>query len=1367
MKGWGDQHLAQHAQRLTNKAAGRMYHERRAAKRYRNRMAAIGEAEGPGALERRPARTHRGKLDRFRRYAEARGDVRAVARFDALLQSKPFELRAWQSYVPRLRRGLAPLSPTSTEGMSKKDRAALMALGDVYVVKGAVGPQSMDRSVLLTRANSDLLNPGPLGTEDPAGSEVYRCMMLVHPVYQALALPSHYWEDLDQAVASVLYSLVLNGEDDYAWHIANLLARCVGGTTHVPSFEEIRAALLRAGIHPNPGPPSGAPAAAADAEWTGDEIARIAEASGADLKAVREAICGAGPEPVVLKCHGTGRAKTRAPMPNPELPSESLLARRETCAKEKKAQSIDDGFTGILARQLAVEAQQAAGVDDAQRELKAAKRYERAQVKERRMAASIRQSVSEIFPLWFDSLPDPNATLASVARVGHSEGCLYPWPVLHTIVCAEPIGVEPINPPDPPAVDGAEPVIGVTATTPLSDDTARPPGVYHEVVVRARLIRRTCEEHLSEQERIVRIPWEQWRMYSESRRTASPAFHDILRAAILYRASHSGVLHSDAEAQASSSVNDQVFAAMTAIQYAECKGLFASNLEALAQLSGAALEKEVFRRIRAADPDAPVAPGLYVEGYPINFQDVWPTQWADALKKVRGGTDPAAAAREAVQEISGSSLIRSGLRGLVRQARMLPVHIKDLVCSIPSWDTTSVALGLLKRVGTRVKAPTANLQEVRDYEEAISLAFADYGRAFSGEPISSDEVREGCEEHLRTASNLSPEDKAEFRAGVEEGLSCIESGSEVAKQFGETVALDMSKINMFPKDETMTPAKLKTGRGIACPRIRTRAHLFAIYYGCVKRLFKTMKGHTVKGLTPEGITMELMDVAGPVAGALTFATFDVSSFEGEIDAARRRLERNVLSAFCGNSPFRVAVEAHTGLLAGLGITLVNRLWTLQRDGTIRLSGEYCTSPGNFICNTCMQFGSMARACGIPLQSVGDWFRAWDKPWYIEGDDSWFAIPKDLLERLKAAQEQTGAKFEQITGPEWEDAGFLSRRLVWLRGQEKGFMTDPVEALGRLTSDVGPDRATLKRDWDLLMARSISYAIIYAEMPYVGPLARAVIRSNLRAAGEIVCDAAQEVPATKAGRWLNEHFVRPHGEFSAARQEMLLDRFGRCLETTIKEDAIAWCSTLHPEINAAGHAAFEKACEKIAYGKNAVLECPEMQAIAARMPALKATVTRVVADAREEARKVSDLLNRTRVAAQATGAGVLAALMFWATVAWSLVALGLSALICVSTWWGLLAGVGLFVVTAAGVTGVMIFVMWVLMGYSWAATRRTYGWLWTLYFACVCYRALMVASPLARRMIAAPAQVDAAAQGPAPTLRPKSWMLRLAARAWLF
>jgi len=469
-------------------------------------------------------------------------------------------------------------------------------------------------------------------------------------------------------------------------------------------------------------------------------------------------------------------------------------------------------------------------------------------------------------PLWLES-----------SESVHTLRC-WPWP--HKVCEAHLLAVEP-------AVRRCCPH-DANVTVPRGDwTTARYLVTLRSYGVLGELVNEITEEQL--------ITVEQYVLARSKRYGQDSCFYDAVKSIRAFRSAYCSTGGDNASSNALGELNDQLF---TALLGCEQHRLSATVWLRLAATFG---EKMLNRAIQK-DQGPVVAAGTYVEGYQVDFFDLFPARIKEGLEKMAAGVPSREAATRVVSGLIQDSSSYVSKRGaalsdegkkLVAKARtycrMLPHHVEDFIPTFPDpFSQANSIVSAVKRLMRKVKEPS---HDSRLRAALVADAMCAKMQLFPIDEVSDPQIHEKCEQDARAETSWSSDQFDDFM----EGVRCVTSNN------WERIKFELNRFGTFMKDETADPDKKKALRYISAPIHFIRGVFNALLHLSEHHLFKVFELHCVKGCDSLGIREKMMREFDHVWQSIFESDF--VSFESQVDSARQALhEGKVLAAAC---PFTV------------------------------------------------------------------------------------------------------------------------------------------------------------------------------------------------------------------------------------------------------------------------------------------------------------------------------------------------------------------------------------------------------------------------------------------------------------------------------
>lgn len=916
------------------------------------------------------------------------------------------------------------------------------------------------------------------------------------------------------------------------------------------------------------------------------------------------------------------------------------------------AKSAIKSATEVLARQVGMELQQQAGVHDAAEEAKAAKVLADLEAKSaKRNALQVevvqrleQQAVEMTGVTWHSCVPgEVEAPYCQVAR--RFDELLQPFfPFKYftiTEVKFRPAARSVIE-------DGKIRVEPLVVQQPATADMARAPGPYNliEVAVARHSVGWFGHEVADSIEmRRFEWSWEQFMAASSAGIATTPSFETNLVSVMRYRSNHKGFLCSDNLYHSNSNLEHQAFTAL----------LMVRNV-GFSQIVGLGKEvffKEMNKRIQRAfisdDEAAPIAGGYYLQGYRTEMREMFPDAWDAALRdfvltgSVKSATQKFLERATALSHEVGGQLSKAANYATLNYCRALPQPImtdEDTVLPVAFPDPKNPmnrVVGVIKRLLSSTRDEAEPDTQVR--EEGVFAALAEKGRENEWE-WDPQRLLEKVKEHLSLHRDWSEEAVQHFKDGVADVIAAASLGAEAQGRFIDKIKGWFQTNKVFVKAETYPNDEVKACRFIVAPCHYVRGFTFGLFHDCQKNFFSKWSDHSIKGST----SVEMTEMVGSTetGEGVEVIESDYKSWENMIDRLKRLRETLVMSSY---SPRCLqGMQSKFADLMSKGLHLSDKEFYAIVE-SIRISGEYNTSCGNWISQTSTSFGSISRALGIPEEGVKEWFKKWHLPWRCEGDDGLFVVPRGTASKLFDSFRKSGARVTQEVHKLAKEANFCGKKLVETANHFV-VLVDPIEVLGKLSWWLNCDQSTTAHDAEMQVAKATGYLIQYRGVPLVHTYAAAIIRKHRAQADEMLLDAGLESPTTAGGRYLREYLSR-RGDFEfefGAR-----DAIAKAMSYRILDETREAVRSIHAELSADVQRECERLIEGgVAQGKKIIL--PVVGQIVSRSKGLLKMTQHKFEGKREQAQK---FLESAQVAAAATWAHSTQKAAYWGTetIAW--------------------------------------------------------------------------------------------------------------------
>lgn len=535
--------------------------------------------------------------------------------------------------------------------------------------------------------------------------------------------------------------------------------------------------------------------------------------------------------------------------------------------------------------------------------------------------------------------------------------------------------------------------------------------------------------------------------------------------------------------------------------------------------------------------DRPAAGGSYVEGYDVEFDDIFPGQTEQQI--VEGVHDLAGIASRGAQKVV------SGARRLAHCV-MAPVHVEGIVPTFPKPSSRrNRVIGYTKRLFAK---PLGRTPEVRQRLILVATAMM---RRHRQECVTTpnDTILEEMRAHARI-KRFNETQTEHYMIGGRIALAEMARDADPSMLFPVTygnTTIGQVEWAMFIKSETYDSSKIKAPRNIIAPQHLFRGYSHALLYDAQKNFFAAYEDRSVKGLTEYERLQRIHDV---FEGQINCYETDFTSMESNVTPDFIMLEGMVLAAFAPPH-LRARVDGLFGFLCS-GQFKIDGPYESITLPPMRMSGTDHTSVGNFIVNHITCFSMFQQLLGwsneeMFEQVIGNGVRC-----LFEGDDGLFSFPVALEpDEIQAAAMMAGVRITFAASNDYkclEFCGSHIRRVCRYAENLKGHVVaeaaarlkDPLDVLARATSIFDfPELAHSARDrLSLQVAKARSYLIQYSELPIVGPVLHAIVTQHSNADYQLrqaIRELREGVPAAlrrfkgsvylMAQRWLDEYRAR--------------------------------------------------------------------------------------------------------------------------------------------------------------------------------------------------------------------------------------------------
>lgn len=580
---------------------------------------------------------------------------------------------------------------------------------------------------------------------------------------------------------------------------------------------------------------------------------------------------------------------------------------------------------------------------------------------------------------------------------------------------------------------------------------------------------------------------------------------------------------------------DNVFAALHAVSIGDNDQAGAIVVDMCVKGTTSLLERKMIHNAGGR-----LAPGTYVRGYQVGFDEMFPDEWADAVTSVSTGATTAKHALRAFFAAitkTGSEVAESTRRGLeerlvrarekaAKYCRMHALHVEGLYPSFADpFDFGNILVAGCKRLLRRITDPT---EDAFRYEEQVAESLIAEAAGFPANfAASSVSVAHEAQEYA-FSKGFDLARTQEFVDGARL-VASVRAGSVTIAEFRTLISESIEKMKAFIKAEDYPKSEVKCNRFIVCPNHFLRGVLWEAYREPCENFFRYMGHHCTKHRTPEeNLEVTLSMFPEVQDGDMTHLKTDGKNFESLVNRGRRRLEQRVIRAFAHEEDHELLRCLSSELEKDFSITTEFITMVLT---TIRRSGEYVTSCGNAICNHNMTLGMYAWALRIPLAEVKEWVVRFKSThgWRFEGDDGILLVARSALDRFREAFAHFGVAMSMCTSE--LPTGFLHQELVDCGGQMQVFR-NPLDLLANLTAWIKCDGSSIKHDTDMLLARAASYFYMYRRIPIIGTACWAVLRRYSSRWWRLVSRAAAGARDVAAVH-LREFWSRLKGDYGSA------------------------------------------------------------------------------------------------------------------------------------------------------------------------------------------------------------------------------------------
>jgi hypothetical protein len=839
--------------------------------------------------------------------------------------------------------------------------------------------------------------------------------------------------------------------------------------------------------------------------------------------------------------------------------------------KDPKPLSIKRAVDPIV-QQVQEEMAQALGVSDAQAEMKAdevkAKLQAKLEEAHRCVMSNIDTVMDQILQLVGTSYHPvlPNEPLGRFAEVGRNVDDLTAYPVPHRVCTVKSLGLVPAQ------IPGEGVMVTQVCSTPHEDQHTKQYKTH--LILRAKvetvsygMFGRTCGYETEELD----FNWDQFCQYRADRPNVW-SMHEAVPNVALYRKRNQGYASNSRTYQSADVSNDNLFAALHLVGTRR----ITQGLALWDDLVVRAVLKTVFSELSAEFRVH--AAGTYVVGYSTSFAELFPDDFRQALTEAcMEGSLVKAAYRMAVRIVDKSVKLTRSSRPAKWLAdwqekstlycRLQKRRIEGLLPAFPDpFNPLNQLHGLVKRL-LRPEAEASEWSQQCEFAAAAHLCQEMEEIPESQKP-ARDELHAECVRCARTHPEWSPVERQRFMEGAE-AASSLWDAPESAVVWDE-VADKVRSSAMFIKPESYGPEEVKACRNIVCPQHWLRGFTHFLYYGSNKVLFDGAGYHCVKHMTPDESARVTAEMGDGILSDSSFAfETDGSSFESLVTAMRRRVLETPVMRACARVELKPILEKFSRLMEKDWM-LVGPVFTSTLR-SIRRSGEYNTSGGNWVVNFCISFGALlASRCreayspGISTQTlmqanlsgpaaqvrarlVGKMGEVVSSVRYrFEGDDGLLlGLSREDIDGMIGAVKEAGVKMTNAVHHAWEDAQFCGQNFISRIDGTRVRRANPLNVIASLTSIINCEAQSSARDEELLVAKAMAYSQLYPEIPLANSATLAILRSHRAIAEELAMSMiANPTSSRPAHRFLMDHFAKisaTHGETLRGRdaQELSL------------------------------------------------------------------------------------------------------------------------------------------------------------------------------------------------------------------------------------
>lgn len=675
---------------------------------------------------------------------------------------------------------------------------------------------------------------------------------------------------------------------------------------------------------------------------------------------------------------------------------------------------------------------------------------------------------------------DPTIAFHEVRRIPAD---LTAYPVAHRVAYAQLLDVVALIEEQFDA-DGNR--IGIKAReseTPHHGDSVKPKGVFHWATYGVTITSLNMVGEAVHTESVeLGFSLEQW-IHARGRRLARVDIGSSLPRVRAFRSNVTNFGMMDYQRGNDSEVNDELFTALLLVDDVVVE----NGCKMWTEMALKATCRKIRSEIMKCEGE-PVVEGTYIRGYDLEFQDVFPDIMKDALARMDLGESARDAADWAYTKMADITCGYRTLRGKASEwadsweyARMVEaLHIDHLYPAFPNpCSLKNAAIGMAKRI----------IRPIKPRDTYAVQAEAVVAQELAAKVVPEEEFDKGKAieeaEHKAASEPWTEDQRRDYVAGAHEAVSLAEEWvTGKKKELEERI----TRFTMFIKQESYAPDAKKAVRYITAPMHYVRGFMATILEPGENAFIRSFSTHMVKGLKVAETRDKILD---QFSGYTRIFESDFSSWESLIHSGRQLTNEMVVLVASSPPKVRGLVEHLLTHLATSDLTFKTAFGE-GRLPNIRFSGTHHTSVGNAIQNVCAQFAAMARTAGLPAQRAGEYLRNFRNPFLVEGDDFVCALPPEVeLPGLLAAHKAAGSEVKSDLKEVVENANFCGQTVVLTElGNEVD--KDPIDCLSKIGICMGADKTTKAKDLELMVAKCMSYASTFPNLPILQAYIDAVI-----------------------------------------------------------------------------------------------------------------------------------------------------------------------------------------------------------------------------------------------------------------------------------